>query len=542
LTPNDDERRAAGEGESGKPLDRYVDTLEDVLFVVDGGGRLRYWNETLASVTGYDDDELADRQATSFFRPADHERVAGSIAEVLETGSGRLVVDLVGADGSATPYEFRGQLLPGEGDVVVGIGRDIGEQQRRERALTALHDVARDLADCDTVAEVCERTIAASREILEFHLSVINIAREGKLAIEAISDDIPPDGAVPMDVDEGLAGHTYQTKESVLLDDVREHPNANPQGPYRAAISLPLGDQGVFQAVDTDPGTFGADDLELAELLVSHAASALARIDYERELERQNERLDRFASVVSHDLRNPLNVATGHLGEARERHGDDPDLDTVAASLDRMEALVDDLLALARVGERPTDPQTVALDDVVERCWGNVATGDVTLTVDTGIAFEADEGALAQLLENLLRNAVEHGSTGSENAERSGDVAEQNSAGSRTESDDTVEHASTNPRSQARGDAVEHGGDGVTVTVGDLDDGAGFFVADDGPGIPADERERVFEDGYSTNDGGTGFGLAIVREVAEAHSWEVTAVESDAGGARFEVRGVEPAG
>jgi two-component system OmpR family sensor kinase len=373
-------------------------------------------------------------------------------------------------------------------------------------------------------------------------LSVINIAREGKLAIEAISDDIPPDGAVPMDVDEGLAGHTYQTKESVLLDDVREHPNANPQGPYRAAISLPLGDQGVFQAVDTDPGTFGADDLELAELLVSHAASALARIDYERELERQNERLDRFASVVSHDLRNPLNVATGHLGEARERHGDDPDLDTVAASLDRMEALVDDLLALARVGERPTDPQTVALDDVVERCWGNVATGDVTLTVDTGIAFEADEGALAQLLENLLRNAVEHGSTGSENAERSGDVAEQNSAGSRTESDDTVEHASTNPRSQARGDAVEHGGDGVTVTVGDLDDGAGFFVADDGPGIPADERERVFEDGYSTNDGGTGFGLAIVREVAEAHSWEVTAVESDAGGARFEVRGVEPAG
>jgi signal transduction histidine kinase len=86
---------------------------------------------------------------------------------------------------------------------------------------------------------------------------------------------------------------------------------------------------------------------------------------------------------------------------------------------------------------------------------------------------------------------------------------------------------------------VEHGSAGdatVTVTVGDLPDG--FYVADDGPGIPATERGSVFEAGYSTDSGGTGFGLSIVATIAEAHGWTVEVTESEAGGARFEVTGV----
>jgi signal transduction histidine kinase len=72
----------------------------------------------------------------------------------------------------------------------------------------------------------------------------------------------------------------------------------------------------------------------------------------------------------------------------------------------------------------------------------------------------------------------------------------------------------------------------VTVTVGDFAEG--FFVADDGPGIPEQDREVVFERGYSTADG-TGYGLAIVAELATAHGWSVTATESESGGARIEI-------
>jgi len=84
--------------------------------------------------------------------------------------------------------------------------------------------------------------------------------------------------------------------------------------------------------------------------------------------------------------------------------------------------------------------------------------------------------------------------------------------------------------------AVEHGGDTVTITVGGLNDG--FYFEDDGPGIPENERNNVFETGYSTAKGGTGFGLSIVKQIATAHGWEICVTEGSEGGARFEIRGV----
>jgi len=208
----------------------------------------------------------------------------------------------------------------------------------------------------------------------------------------------------------------------------------------------------------------------------------------QRELEHQIARLDEFAGIVSHDLRNPLSVAKGHLQLARQ----DPDataddLQQVEDALDRMSDIIDDLLTLARAGERPDDLGPVALEEFVRSCWATVQTADATLETDLEGSIEADENRLAQLFENLFRNAV------------------------------------------------EHGGDDVTVTVDTLPDG--FYVVDDGPGVPAADREAVFDADYST-DGGAGLGLSIVAEIADAHDWTVTAVAGSEGGARFEVTGV----
>jgi signal transduction histidine kinase len=97
--------------------------------------------------------------------------------------------------------------------------------------------------------------------------------------------------------------------------------------------------------------------------------------------------------------------------------------------------------------------------------------------------------------------------------------------------------------------AVVHGGHDVRVRVGPLEDWPGFYVQDDGPSIPADEREQVFESGYTTAEAGTGFGLPIVEVIAEAHGGDVRVTESEwddpvdsdtaLAGARFEFVGVE---
>ncbi|MHB9287732.1 histidine kinase N-terminal 7TM domain-containing protein [Halobacteriales archaeon Cl-PHB] len=209
----------------------------------------------------------------------------------------------------------------------------------------------------------------------------------------------------------------------------------------------------------------------------------------ERALERQNERLEQVASVISHDLRNPLNVASGRTSLARET-GDVDHLAAVEDAHDRMEDIIEDVLSLARHGHTVREAESVALAEVARDAWAHVDTADATLTVDAAVTVDADPGRLSQVLENLYRNAI------------------------------------------------QHGGPGVTVTVRATDDG--FVVADDGPGIPEADRDEVFEAGHTDHEDGTGLGLAIARSIVEAHGWDVAVEESADGGASFRFSGLDP--
>ncbi len=269
-----------------------------------------------------------------------------------------------------------------------------------------------------------------------------------------------------------------------------------------------------------------------------------------QQLEHQNERLDQFAGIVSHDLRNPLNVTSGYLElfDARIEGDDDTvevDAETVRElerATDRMEAIIDDALTLAREGKAVTETEAVHLADTAEIAWETVDTADAVLRVDTDTVIEADRGRVRTIFENLFRNAVEHGST-SPNSQTRQDAVEHGSTGNQNSerSGDAVEHGSTSPDSQVRQDAVEHGREDVTVTVGalDRDETTGFFVADDGLGIPDERKDEVLDHGFTTSDDGTGFGLAIVEDAANAHGWAVSVTDSEPGGARFEFSGVD---
>jgi signal transduction histidine kinase len=215
-----------------------------------------------------------------------------------------------------------------------------------------------------------------------------------------------------------------------------------------------------------------------------------ALAEREATLERQNERLERLTQIVSHDLRNPLNVAEGHLELTRETN-DVSNLGTASDALTRMEDIIEDTLAMAREGQIVGDVEKglVCLGEAAETSWGAVDTHDATLDVEHDCELYADESRLPNMFENFFRNAV------------------------------------------------EHGGPDATVRVGQLESGSGFFVADDGPGLPQDGS--VFEAGYTTSDDGTGLGLSIVEEIVTAHGWDIDATESRDGGARFEIRNVD---
>jgi PAS domain S-box-containing protein len=205
------------------------------------------------------------------------------------------------------------------------------------------------------------------------------------------------------------------------------------------------------------------------------------------ELERQNDQLENVASIVSHDLRNPLNVADGHLEMAEN----DEHVSTARRALERMEVIIEDVLTLATHGQTIKEFEPVDLASIANDAWNTVQTGNATLVVELDRRVEGDRSRLRQVFENLFRNSI------------------------------------------------EHGGVTVTVTIGPLEDG--IYVEDTGPGIPEQERGEVFEEGYTTREEGTGIGLSIVETIVEAHGWNITVTTSDSGGARFEITGLESA-
>lgn len=578
-------------------------------------------NPAAEAILGYAEDELVGCSWEMIVPESDQSTVSEIVTTLLEEGrANRSINQNLTNGGNQIMCEWHNWAVTDDNNEVVAIYsqfQDVTDREVRKQAVADLHAAATKFTECSSPEAVYQQAVTAAEQVLDFDQAAVATEADGLLHVRAMSDELPLDERPTMAVDEGIAGRSYQTGEAFLVSDANTNEYAEPQGErIHAAISVPVGEYGVFQVIDDEADAFDQHDLELAKLLVQHIETALRRLENERDLEtitnrvkfaldatdtviwatdvntgettmllgpvqrlfqiedetisnpaeyfdhgvhpddradalavyervlagetdefslifrshpdkgpirwieslgyvqttddgpllvgistdvtereqrertleRQNERLEEFARVVSHDLQSPLNVAAGHLAIAREEYNSEH-LEELAWALDRMETLIDDLLTLAREGETVCDASPIDLEALLENCWRNVATSEATLMTNVDQWVQADRPRLQQLLENLIRNAV------------------------------------------------EHGGQSVTITIGELDDG--FYVEDDGSGIPEAKRDDVFAAGYSTSEDGTGFGLSIVKQAAEAQGWDVNVTEGSEGGARFEFTGVE---
>jgi len=449
---------------------RYQSILDDPNFlagVLDTDGRLLEANETAMS---YIDAEPEDVVGEPFwetpwwseeFRPVVRERIE-------RAASGEYApyeTDLTTHDGE--PYSVTGVIRPvtdADGRVVslVVSARDITERERRERELGEL---------TSQYAALVEHFPDGGVFLFDADLRYVRAGGDELSEVGLSSADF--DGRTPHDLfPEPLAEETARYYRATL-DGERHTFRQQYQGEDYEVRTMPIRD-------DTGAILYG----------MAVSRNITRQVERKRELERQNERLEEFAGVVSHDLRNPLRAAEGRLELARaECDCGSTHLDAAVDAIDRSRALIEDLLTLARGGDAVGTTEPVSLSALAEECWMVVPGAEATLTVATSRTVPADRGRLRQLLENLLANSVEHG-------------------------------------------------DGaVTVTVGDLP--GGFYVEDDGPGIPEGKRADAFEAGYSTAEDGTGFGLRIVEQIVDAHGWDIHVTEGASGGARIEITGVE---
>ncbi len=457
--------------------EELVESVADCLFVLDTGARIVFLTEPFARMLGYERSELLDTHLSTILRDDGGERGQTALSELRGSDERRKTLDL--------EFEKKtgGRVRT---SVTLSVQDTDGEMSVEQIGIVRVTDdrTPKDESDRHTQWEdSCYEAIfqAIGDPVCTFddgRFVHVNGAFEQTTGYD--QSDVRGESAAL--VTDESAVQRLRSLESELLADGQKQTDT------------------LEVELETNDGERIPTECQVSLLPVadSRERSVVVMRDVSERTERE-QRLSEFASLVSHDLRNPLDVALGRarmlpevadVDEEIEEH-----LQEIHNSLKHMEHLIEDVLTLTRQRDDDVDVNPVSLADVARDAWSHVQTDDASLSVAGEQRILADRGRLLRLLENLFRNAV------------------------------------------------EHAGPGVAVEAGltDLDSTAGtatVYVADDGPGIPHDTRERIFDEGFSTDQDGTGLGLSIVHEVARAHDWSATVTESASSGARFEFEGV----
>jgi len=461
-----------------RELERKNEMLEKSQDIADVGAWVynpqteeAYFTDKVYEIYGVDTDHDPEPEADiqRFYHPDDRDTMREAAAGALEDEEPYdIEVRITADDGTEKWVRTRAdpKFEDGACQRVRGTIRDITERKERERDLAQTKEWYQTLLDAapDAVfvaevesGEICETNQAATRLLDRPEAEIVGLDQTA----------------------------LHPPEEAAAYRELFDHHVGASDGTLGEPVEVDVVDaDGQVIPVEINVQTVEIDGTRYRQ---GYFRDIRDRKRRERELQRQNERLSEFATVVSHDLRNLLRTLSASL-ELLETPDRD-DLERCHRTVGRMERLIDDLVSLAQHGETPSEPEPVHLPTLTRECAQTAGVVKGTVSVATDATVIADEARLRQLFENLFSNAY------------------------------------------------SHGGDGVTLTVGRLEDG--FYVEDDGRGIPDGERERVFRVGYSTSDEGTGFGLNIVKQVAEARGWDIRVTESAEGGARFEFTGVE---
>ncbi|MCS3642860.1 sensor histidine kinase [Salinibacter ruber] len=490
-----------------------------------------FWTRQVREIHGLPQGyEPTAEEAIAAYHPEDQPVIQGMIERAVEEevpfdrelrlGGEALPVGHEQKEGRWVRARGTPQIEAGEVTSVRGTFQDITERKAREHVLEnereALRSMYRITADREAgFEEKARRLIDLGREHLGLPYGFLTRIMDETQEIVFASGTHPllqPGESCPLS--RSYCRNTIQEERSLVVQDaVAEGWAGDPAhqtfelGAYVGAQIIVEGElYGTFCFAAEEPReqAFAGRERVFVELMAQWASYELGQRRAKAQLKRQNARLDSFAGLVAHDLRNPLNVATGRLRLAREERAPEETRSHLAAvdrSLGRMDEIIEDVLTLTWGGQDIglEELSTHGLAAMAEASWDQVGTDQIGTdqvgTDQDGADKGSAEGATLQfegacrlrcsaervrrLLENLFRNAI------------------------------------------------EHGGDTVTVRVGALSDG--FYVEDDGAGFSGDDPEAVFEAGYSSSDEGTGLGLSIVESIAKAHGWSLSATQSEAG-------------
>ena len=388
----------------------------------------------------------------------------------------------------APRYDADGELLGLVGDV-----RDVTHLKRQEHALAALHQASRRLIRADDREEIAAVTIdiVAGIDSLPAARLVLD-AEDGERDGRAVEgggetgedkriEERSENGEIAWDETSferaATSGETlYLADDGSVLTGPQRREYEDTWMPDRGVVGvrLPLGEHGVL-GIETPEGLLEPFTIELTHILAANVEAVLDRQRQERRVTRQADRIEQFARIGSHELRNNLQIAMGAVERALA--GEDEAGEQALATLERMDRLTSQLMTLARTGSMVRGNGQVDLSEAAGTAAESI-DGDLTVLADTSATVQADPDALVEVLSVLFRN-----------------VADRDPA--------------------------------ATIEIGVIDEG--FYVTDDAPTRLDPDASDLFEPVYSETSGESDGSLYLVSVLAEALDWEVSITAEDSG-------------
>nr|AGF93184.1 multi-sensor signal transduction histidine kinase [uncultured organism] len=477
---------------------RFFQDLTEPAFLTEVDGDILEVNEKAIKELGYTKKELKnmnipkdlaiDEKATK-----NHQN---RIKRLKEGKTLKFKSKLKRKDGSILPVEAEVAPIHLENKTIVGsIERDIKELEKTKkklknqtRKMEELHDVTAKMETVETKEKACEIAVKAAQEILNFELCDIDLIKNNVLIPTAVADNTNAGEERPIE-EESIGTKTYKDKKSFLIDDIRESEVASPvKDEYRSAISVPIGDNGIFQAISTKVGEYDQKDLEMAELLASHVNEALERIN-------AREREDFLHSLLRHDVRNKAQLAKGYhqLIEDYDLPDEVKDLLKKAGrAMDNGIEIIDKISKLKKAEEEESKPVNInsVIREAIDQTKDIAIEQDMDIKVDYPGEIEVKGGSLLnQVFINIIENAIQHSKATK-----------------------------------------------IRINVETLEDEVECIIEDNGQGIPDEDKEKVFNRGYTTDtDRGTGLGLFLVKSLLKTYDGKIKVKDSNFGGARFNI-------
>ena len=450
-------------------LDDLLSHTPDTVVFKDSSHRFVKVSDSKAEEVGEDSREnLVGKRDSDYLREEVAEQIRKDEEELMDRGEVMEKEEHIVTKEGEEKWVSARQVprFDSDGNVVgvLGISRHITEKKRREKILNSLHETTRDLMMAEKPEEIFEIAVEASEQTIGMPAAVYEENR-----LKTCSEEMQQ---LRQDKDlEELADRialcSVEEGEDYFLEDTEK-------SSYR--VALEIGENWVILFMEEDE-ELSRYKKEAARILASNVEAALKRARHQQ----KNRRLEEFAEIVSHDLRNPLNLAEGYLELSKEE--EDDYFDEIEEAHQRMKQIIEDMLELAKKGKTVEEPKRFMLEDAVDEAVQNTSLENVSKDIQ-GIEIEGDKTRVTQMFENMFRNVK------------------------------------------------DHAGEGTKVEIEATD--SGFIVKDHGPGIPEEERDKIFRYNFSTKNQ-SGIGMAEVKRIADAHKWDIQAKRAENGGALFEI-------